>query len=60
VDIYANLKHCARKKHLRVVEHLCLEIPQKKQRRQQFFVSGNKKLPNNDKHLNHIAENILF
>ena len=26
----ANLKLCARKKHLWVIEHLCVEIPQKK------------------------------
>lgn len=26
----ANLKLCAGKKHLWVIEHLCLEIPQKK------------------------------
>jgi hypothetical protein len=30
VGICANLKLCARKKHLCVTEHLCLEIPQKK------------------------------
>jgi hypothetical protein len=36
----AKFKLCARKKHLWVIEHLCLEIPQKKQRRLPFFVSG--------------------
>jgi hypothetical protein len=30
VGICANLKHCARNKHLWVIEHLCLETPQKK------------------------------
>jgi len=30
VGICANLKLCARKKHLCEAEHLCLEIPQKK------------------------------
>jgi len=30
VGICASLKLCARKKHLWVIEHLCLETPQKK------------------------------
>jgi len=38
VGICANPKVCARKLHLCVTEHLCLEIPQKKQRRLPFFV----------------------
>jgi len=37
----ANPKVCARKKHLWVNEHFCLEIPQKKQRRLPFFVIAN-------------------
>ncbi len=39
----ANLKLCARKKHLCETEHLCFETPQKKQRRLPFFVSNYKK-----------------
>jgi len=46
VGICANLKLCARKKHLCVTEHLCLEIPQKKATPPTIFRYVQKKISN--------------